>query len=47
VNNVVDEDPPEDKSYSGLSGYPYFNIFNYNGYGRAFWVEYQIELGAD
>jgi outer membrane receptor protein involved in Fe transport len=46
VNNVVDEDPPEDKSYSGLTAYPYFNIFNYNGYGRAFWLEYQIELGA-
>jgi outer membrane receptor protein involved in Fe transport len=46
VNNVADEDPPEDKSYSGLTGYPYFNIFNYNGYGRAYWLEYQIELGA-
>ena len=24
----------------------YYNIFNYNGYGRAYWLEYQIELGA-
>jgi outer membrane receptor for ferrienterochelin and colicin len=47
VNNVVDEDPPEDKSYSGLTAYPYYNIFNFNGYGRAYWLEYQIQLGAN
>ena len=46
VNNVADEGPPEDKSYSGLSAYPYYNIFNYNGYGRAYWIEYRIDLGT-
>ena len=48
LNNVANEEPPEDKSYSSAfaNAYPYFNIFNYNGYGRAYWVEYQIELGA-
>ena len=46
VNNIVDEGPPEDKSYSGTTAYPYYNIFNFNGYGRAFWVEYRIDLGA-
>jgi outer membrane receptor protein involved in Fe transport len=45
VNNVADEGPPEDRSYSGLTAYPYYNIFNYNGYGRAYWLEYRIDLG--
>jgi len=42
VNNLLDEDPPTDKSWTG---YPYFNIFNYNGYGRAYWLQYRIDLG--
>lgn len=36
VNNLLDEDPPEDRTYTA---YPYFNIFNYNGYGRAYTLE--------
>jgi outer membrane receptor protein involved in Fe transport len=47
VNNVADEGPPEDRSYSGLTAYPYYNIFNYNGYGRAYWLEYRMNFGAD
>jgi outer membrane receptor protein involved in Fe transport len=47
VNNVADEGPPDDPSYSGVTGYPYYNIFNFNGYGRAFWLEYSIDLGAN
>ena len=27
--------------------YPYFNIFNFNGYGRAFWLQYKINLGSN
>jgi outer membrane receptor protein involved in Fe transport len=46
LNNALDEGPPEDKSYSGVTAYPYYNIFNFNGYGRAWWVEYQIALGG-
>ena len=46
VNNVADEDPPEDKSWSGTGGYPYFNFLNFNGFGRAYWLEYQIQLGS-
>ena len=46
LNNALDEGPPKDKSYSGTTAYPYYNIFNYNGYGRAWWVEYQIQLGG-
>jgi outer membrane receptor protein involved in Fe transport len=47
VNNVVNEDPPEDKSYSGTTAYPYYNFLSYSGYGRAYWLEYQIQLGSN
>ena len=43
VNNLLDESPPRDKSDTT---YPYFNIFNYSDYGRAFWVQYRIDLRA-
>jgi outer membrane receptor protein involved in Fe transport len=46
LNNALDEGPPKDKSFSGVTAYPYYNIFNYNGYGRAWWVEYQVQLGG-
>ena len=46
VNNIEDKGPPQDKSYSGTTAYPYYNIFNFNGYGRAFWLEYRIDLGS-
>ncbi|WP_226467250.1 TonB-dependent receptor plug domain-containing protein [Luteimonas panaciterrae] len=36
VNNLLDEEPPEDRTYTA---YPYYNIFNYNGYGRSYTVE--------
>jgi len=43
VNNVEDRAPPGDPSYTA---YPYFNIFNFNGYGRAFWLQYRVSLGS-
>jgi len=43
VNNVGNRRPPEDPSYTA---YPYYNIFNYNGYGRALWLQYDINLGG-
>lgn len=41
ANNVGNRKPPRDDSWTA---YPYYNIFNYNGYGRAWWVQYSIDL---
>lgn len=41
VNNIGNRKPPEDRSYVA---YPYYNIFNYNGYGRAWWLSYNLDL---
>ncbi len=46
LNNVADEAPPDDKSYSGTGAYPYYNFLNFNGYGRAYWLEYRIDFGG-
>ncbi len=43
VNNLLDENPPRDRSHTG---YPYFNVFNYSDYGRSFWLQYRIEMGS-
>jgi outer membrane receptor protein involved in Fe transport len=45
VNNVFDKDPPRDKSYGGVADYPFYNIFNYSGLGRSWWLEYEISFG--
>ncbi len=44
VNNLRNTAPPKDNSYTA---YPYYNIFNYNGYGRAYWLQYNLEFGAN
>uniref|UniRef100_UPI001F57F0EC TonB-dependent receptor domain-containing protein n=1 Tax=Luteimonas aquatica TaxID=450364 RepID=UPI001F57F0EC len=36
VNNLLDEMAPKDRTWTA---YPYYNIFNYNGYGRSYTVE--------
>jgi len=36
--------PPRDTSYSGLTAEPY-NIFNYNVFGRAIYVEASYKFG--
>ena len=41
VNNLGNRKPPRDPSYTA---YPYYNVFNYNGYGRAFWLQYSIDF---
>jgi outer membrane receptor protein involved in Fe transport len=48
VNNVLNTKPPFDRTYDGSQGFapPYYNIFAYNGYGRAFWVQYRIDFGT-
>ncbi len=43
VNNLADESPPRDRSDTA---YPYFNVFNYNDYGRSFWLQYRIDFSA-
>jgi outer membrane receptor protein involved in Fe transport len=43
VNNLLNEDPPEDSAWTA---YPYYNVFNYNGYGRSFLVEVNWQFGA-
>ncbi|MFC5592703.1 TonB-dependent receptor plug domain-containing protein [Lysobacter niastensis] len=36
VNNLLNEDPPDDPTWTT---YPYYNIFNYSGYGRSYMLE--------
>jgi outer membrane receptor protein involved in Fe transport len=43
INNLFDRSPINDKSYTA---YPYYNVFNYNGYGRAWWVQYSYRFGT-
>lgn len=43
VNNLLNEDPPEDPT---STAYPYYNIFNYNGFGRSFLIELNWHFGA-
>jgi outer membrane receptor protein involved in Fe transport len=44
INNLANRRPPKDDSYTA---YPYFNIFNFNGYGRAWWLSYTIDWAGD
>ncbi|MEO8365285.1 MAG: TonB-dependent receptor [Pseudoxanthomonas sp.] len=49
VNNVFNTPPPRDRTYDGSQGFapPFYNIFAYNGYGRAFWLQYRIDFGSN
>jgi outer membrane receptor protein involved in Fe transport len=49
VNNLLNEEPPYDPTYDGSQGFapPFYNIFAYNGYGRAFWLQYRIDFGSN
>ncbi|WP_190285750.1 TonB-dependent receptor plug domain-containing protein [Montanilutibacter psychrotolerans] len=44
VNNLLNEDPPHDRSWTS---YPYYNGFNYNAFGRSFLVEVNWKLGGN
>lgn len=44
VNNVGNRKPPFDPSYTA---YPYYNIFNYNGYGRSWFLQYSMDFDAN
>ena len=43
VNNVFDTMPPKDHSYDGTDSQP-FNPFNYNIYGRAYYLELNYQI---
>ncbi|CAD7729942.1 Vitamin B12 transporter BtuB [Xanthomonas hydrangeae] len=43
VNNLADTRPPRDRTYTS---YPYYNIFNYTGYGRSYMLELNWRFGA-
>jgi outer membrane receptor protein involved in Fe transport len=43
VNNVFDSMPPADKTWVG---WPYYNQFNYNPYGRIIWLDINIHFGG-
>ena len=49
VNNLLNNDPPRDPTWDGTFGFapPYYNVFAYNGYGRAFWLQYHIDIGGN
>ncbi|MBU6247599.1 MAG: TonB-dependent receptor [Xanthomonadaceae bacterium] len=40
-NNVTNKRPPRDNTFSA---YPYYNIFNYNSFGRAVWFQASIHF---
>jgi outer membrane receptor protein involved in Fe transport len=42
INNLANKSPQNDPSYNA---YPYYNVFNYNGYGRAWWLQYSFRFG--
>lgn len=43
VNNLFDSMPPRDTTWVG---WPYYNQFNYNPFGRAIWLELNIHFGG-
>ncbi|MCW0455368.1 TonB-dependent receptor plug domain-containing protein [Xanthomonas sacchari] len=43
VNNLANKFAPRDSTYTA---YPYYNIFNYNGYGREYMMELNWRFGA-
>lgn len=42
INNIRNKMPPLDRTYLA---YPYYNILNYNPYGRAYWLEVDWRFG--
>jgi outer membrane receptor protein involved in Fe transport len=43
TNNVFNSRPPLDHTYSA---YPYYNIFNYNSFGRLVMLEMNVHFGG-
>jgi outer membrane receptor protein involved in Fe transport len=44
VNNIGNRKAPRDDTWTA---YPYYNVFNYNGYGRAWWLQYSIDFDTN
>jgi len=47
VNNMFDRAPPTDPSIASNSTAvppPYYNVYTYNGFGRAYWLEFQVHF---
>lgn len=42
VNNIKNSMPPSDPTWTSS---PYYNIFNYNAYGRQYWLEFDWKFG--
>lgn len=40
-NNVTNKRPPYDPTFAA---YPYYNVFNYNSYGRALWLQMDMHF---
>ena len=45
-NNIFNSRPPYDASYGGQANFPFFNVFNYNAYGRLLMVEFNAHFGG-
>jgi outer membrane receptor protein involved in Fe transport len=43
VNNLKNSAPPKDPTWTA---YPYYNQFNYNPYGRSFFLEMEVRFGG-
>jgi outer membrane receptor protein involved in Fe transport len=43
VNNIKNSMPPKDPTWTAA---PYYNEFNYNPYGRQFWLEFDVKFGG-
>jgi len=46
-NNLFNSRPPVDKSFGGAANYPFYNIYNYNSYGRLLMVEFNVHFGGE
>jgi hypothetical protein len=50
VNNIKNSRPPKDSTWSpavnNSIGYPYYNYFSYNGFGRSIYLELDVKFGA-
>ena len=44
ANNLFNKKPPYDATYSP---YPFYNLLNYNPYGRAYWLEVDWRFGKE
>jgi len=43
ANNIFNSRPPYDRTFSA---YPYYNLFNYNAYGRLLMAEFNMHFGG-